>query len=95
MGYLLGARDGTTTSRYECFTRTPSLETALTCEAVLGVPVRELFAGLFSQVEKRAARRADMLSKRLTVNPGYPGSRKIGVLRSLTSRGESANSPVT
>ena len=39
IAYLLAARSGAKTSRYERFRRTPSLETALAYEALFGVPV--------------------------------------------------------
>jgi hypothetical protein len=43
----------------------PSLETALAYEALFGVPVRELFAGVSARAERTTRRRAHLLSKRL------------------------------
>jgi transcriptional regulator with XRE-family HTH domain len=43
---LLGARAGACPARHEAFVRRPDLETALAYEAIYGVPVRELFAGI-------------------------------------------------
>jgi DNA-binding XRE family transcriptional regulator len=65
IAYILGARDGTQISRHEHFCRIPNLETALAYEAIYGIPVRELFAGVYERVERAAARRAWHLSKRI------------------------------
>jgi DNA-binding XRE family transcriptional regulator len=62
---LLGTRDGTKTSRHERLKRTPSLETALAYEAMFGVPVRELFAGVSARARRQTRRRACLLRKRL------------------------------
>ncbi len=43
--FLLGISNGAQVSRYEKGHHLPPLRTALTCEAVLGTPVSELFAG--------------------------------------------------
>jgi len=63
--YLLGGKSGTIASRYERFKRTPSLETALACEAIYGIPVKELFAGVSARAERLVRRRAHLLKKRL------------------------------
>jgi len=65
VAYLLGTRDGTKTSRHERLKRTPSLEAALAYEAIFGVPVRELFAGVSARAERMTQRRARLLKKRL------------------------------
>jgi transcriptional regulator with XRE-family HTH domain len=65
MDYLLGAHVGSTTSRYEHFKRTPTLENALACEALFHAPVRELFAGVYVRVERRTMQRARLIRKRL------------------------------
>jgi transcriptional regulator with XRE-family HTH domain len=65
VAYLLGGKSGTIASRYERFRRTPSLETALACEAIYGVPVKELFAGVSARAERLVRHRARLLRKRL------------------------------
>ena len=65
IAYLLGACNGTKMGRYECFKRTPNLQTALACEAIFGVPVRELFAGVYERAERTVARRGRCLNKRI------------------------------
>jgi len=61
VAYLLGAKSGTKTSRYERFVREPGFRSALACEAVFQRPIRELFAGLYGQIERDVAGRAKQL----------------------------------
>lgn len=49
---LLRCENGAQVSRYEKRHRLPPLETALACEAIFGIPVSELFAGLRQSVAK-------------------------------------------
>lgn len=65
IAYLLGCRSGSNISRCERFTRTPDLETALAYEVIFGVPVRELFAGMYNKVETKTIRRVGLLARRL------------------------------
>lgn len=65
VAFLLKCEDGSKVSRYEHFVRQPSLETALAREAIFGVPVHELFAGLYQKVEEQTIRRARTLTQRL------------------------------
>jgi hypothetical protein len=90
MDYLLGAHGGTRTSRYEHFKRTPSLETALACEAIFHTPVRELFAGVYSRAERRTILRARLLRKRLLAKKLSP-SGKLILLNTVV--GDDANLP--
>ena len=69
---LLGAKSGTKASCYERFRRTPSLETALAYEAIFGVPVRELFAGVSARAQRLTRRRAHLLRKRLPATGRSP-----------------------
>jgi transcriptional regulator with XRE-family HTH domain len=65
LAFLLGSQNGTIVSRYERGRRTPSLETALAYEAILGIPVSELFPGKFLQVALKAkARRRSLEARR-------------------------------
>lgn len=93
VAYLLGAKSGTKTSRYERFRRTPSLETALAYEAVFGIPVRELFAGVSQKVERETRMRARRLARKLEVGAGTPAvARKLERLGSLLGSEEEAAS---
>jgi len=46
VAFLLGWQTGGSLGRYEKRRRLPPLKTALACEAIFGVPVAELFAGI-------------------------------------------------
>jgi transcriptional regulator with XRE-family HTH domain len=62
---LLGCENSAQVSRYEKRRRLPPLETALACEAVFGVPVAELFAGMRQSVGKDIQKRTLELKARL------------------------------
>lgn len=67
VAFLIGAKGmdkEIKVSRDENFARKPSLEYALAYEAIYGIPVRQLFAGLYEQVEQKVAERAKLLSYR-------------------------------
>ncbi len=72
IAYLLGCEHGTKISRYEREHRTPTFATALSLEAVFGVPVAELFAGRFHQVEQSVVRRAQALVGKLRLERPSP-----------------------
>jgi transcriptional regulator with XRE-family HTH domain len=63
-------------NRHENFARKPNLETALAYEAIYGKPVRELFAGMYEQVEQEVANRARLLKYRQSAKPS-PQRQKI------------------
>ena len=87
MDYLLGAHVGSTTSRYEHFKRTPTLENALACEALFGAPVRELFAGVYVKAQRRTIQRARALRKRLAATGTAP-KRKLILLNHVAGDGD-------
>ena len=69
VGFLVGINGegkGIKVCRDEKFSREPDLRTALAYEAIYGKPVRELFAGLYEQVEQEVAERAKLLGYRQT-----------------------------
>jgi hypothetical protein len=66
-GFLLGGTGedkGSKVSRDESFSREPALRAALAYEVIYGKPVRELFAGLYEEIELEVAERAKILSYR-------------------------------
>src|SRR5216683_6987856 len=65
VAFLLGCLNGAQVSRYEKRRRLPPLQTALACEAVFGIPVSELFAGLREKVGKEIEKRLLELRSRL------------------------------
>lgn len=84
LAFLLGCRDGSKVSRYEHFSRQPSLRTALACEAIFGVGTHELFAGLFDEVRYRSSVRAELLVKTLGgSNPDQHTTRRSQTLRRI------------
>jgi len=84
MAFLLGCRRGTKVSRYECFKRLPELPTAFAYETVFRVPARELFAGIFEQVQRVTIRRARALHRRLSAAPpGRLSTQKLTALREV------------
>lgn len=65
VAFILGCESGEKVSRYEKRRRLPPLETALAYEAVFGVPVAELFAGLRDTVGRQIQRRLGEFGSRL------------------------------
>jgi transcriptional regulator with XRE-family HTH domain len=51
VGFLLGRSNGAQISRYEKRRRLPPLQIALALEALLGVPVSQLFAGIHDSAD--------------------------------------------
>ena len=86
MAYLLGCRSGTKISRYERFARQPNLQTAFAYEVIFRVPARELFGGVFQQVEHATLKRVQLLVRKLnTANPDRMTALKLKVLRTTAS----------
>lgn len=84
MAYLLGCEDAAKVSRYENLERLPPLKTALMYEAVFGIPVAELFAGVYQQVERETSKRARALMRKLEkANSNRKATRKADLLRTV------------
>lgn len=83
VAFLLGYQSGTRVSRYECFDRAPTLKMALACEAILGVPARELFAGVYEKAAEETRTRAVLLAKKL--DAGSTTERKRALLARLAA----------
>jgi transcriptional regulator with XRE-family HTH domain len=84
VAFLLGSSKGTKVSRHEHSARVPSIEALFAYEIILGVPLRELFAGTFEGVEERVAGRAGaLLAKLVDEAPSRLTARKIVVLGRL------------
>ena len=82
--FLLGVKSGAKISRYETFQREPNLKTALALQALFGVPVAELFAGIYEQVEKETSERARILeSKMERAGANKSNARKAQLLRAI------------
>ena len=69
VGFLIGAKGSgkeSMVSREERFIRESSLQAAIAYEVIYGKPIRELFAGLYEEVERDVAERARISSHRET-----------------------------
>jgi transcriptional regulator with XRE-family HTH domain len=86
VAFLLGSQSGTKVSRYERFSRRPSLETLFAYEMVFGARARELFAGAYQKVERRILSRAQLLTRKLNrATPDRTATRKLQILKAITS----------
>ena len=87
LGLLLGGRDRTKVSRYERTARLPNLDTVFAYEVIFGVPARELFSGLYSEVETRIHEQAKLLAAELAEAPSTPEVRhKREAVQEIISR---------
>jgi transcriptional regulator with XRE-family HTH domain len=91
VAFLLGCEDGSQVSRYEKRRHLPPLETALACEAIFGVPIAELFAGVRQGVEKNIEERRLELRARLQAKPAQHRKARVTAqkLRWLTEHNPS------
>lgn len=81
---MLGVKSGAKVSRYEMFQRVPNLKTALALQALFGVPVAELFAGIYEHVEKETSKRARILERKMErVAANKSSARKADLLRAI------------
>jgi transcriptional regulator with XRE-family HTH domain len=86
VAFLLGWCNASQPSRYEHFSRIPTMHTALALSVVLGVSVHELFSGEYQKVVKAVCRQAQRLEARLsTENPDRSTARKLAVLKMILS----------
>jgi transcriptional regulator with XRE-family HTH domain len=85
VAFLLGCHSGAKVSRYEHAARRPSLETVFAYEVILHTALRDLFAGLYRDVEKRTRKRVGILIRKLEAaqHPDPRVRRKIALLRSI------------
>lgn len=61
VAFLLGAQSGSRISRYECFQRTPDLETAIALRVLFQKPTQDLFAGVYRRIEDLVLERTSRL----------------------------------
>jgi transcriptional regulator with XRE-family HTH domain len=84
LAFLLGFKSGAQVSRSERFQQVPNLQTALAFQAVFGVPVAELFAGIYEQAEKETSKRARLLIRKMQgAAVDQAASRKAELLRAI------------
>lgn len=85
MASLLGCRrGGQKVSRCETYYRRPDLDTVMACEAIFGVPAKQLFFGMFRDSHHLVAKRAKRLSRRLRREAQTPAvRRKLALLDAI------------
>lgn len=82
----MGNHGGAQVSRYECFTREPSLEAILALEVIYQKPARELFPGLYRNIESDVAAQAKtLIYKTDRGKQSRQTARKRQVLAGITS----------
>lgn len=92
MAFLLGTLGGSQISRYERFTRGPSLEIVLAYEVIFGKPASRLFTGLCKEIRERVLGRARVLVHKVRRRkPSPENTRKIKVLESIIQKYSSNN----
>ena len=91
IAFLLGAACGTKVSRHERASRPPSLQTALTYQAIFGVPVHELFPQDYRNAVAAVQARAEALSRNVARRPD--GRKAMFKRKLLAAAG--ANEPVS
>jgi transcriptional regulator with XRE-family HTH domain len=65
VAFLLGWENSAQVSRYEKRRRLPPIDTALACEAIFGVPISELFAGVRDSSNHEVRKRMVQLRSKL------------------------------
>ena len=74
MSELLGNRSGGTVYNYEAFLREPDLRAALAYRVITGVPVEELFGGIYQDVRQQVTKRAHQRLEQLGTAAGNPAA---------------------
>lgn len=84
LAFLLGVKSGEKVSRYERFEQLPNLQTALALQALFGVPIAELFGGIYEQAEKETSKQARLLMGKMQgEGTDRAASRKADFLRAI------------
>lgn len=92
VAFLLGCEYGTKISRYERHARIPTTETLFALEAVFQAPARDLYAGLYEQVEQQVVNRAKLLkNQKDELSPSPTRDRKVKSLEEIISAVENAH----
>jgi transcriptional regulator with XRE-family HTH domain len=84
VAYLLGVSNPEKVSRHETFIRDPRFESLLAYEVIFQRPVREIFAGLYAQIEQEVAMRAKELASKMDCRkPNQRTTHRLRVLAAL------------
>jgi transcriptional regulator with XRE-family HTH domain len=91
VAFLLGIRSDAHVSRYERYSRRPSLRTAIGLQVIFGLATKDILPRVFVAVERRIIERAHLLSRRLERQANTAETRrKLDFLSAIISRRESA-----
>jgi transcriptional regulator with XRE-family HTH domain len=85
IAFLLGSQSGAHVCRYEHFTRQPTLATALAFEVIFRTPAKELFSGVYRNVERRVAARAVLLARKVAAHPERHAASKLHALQTIAA----------
>ena len=86
MAFLLGCQSGTKVSRYERFSRQPSLQNAFAYEVIFQIHMDQLFGGIYQKVEHKTLKRVRLLTQKLErAKPDQKTVRKLSVLKAIAS----------
>jgi transcriptional regulator with XRE-family HTH domain len=87
VAFLLGCSSAAQLSRYEHFSRVPTLRTALALAVIFQASARDLFSGEYQKVENAVCRQAHRLLARLAnENPDQATARKLALLKAIVTR---------
>jgi DNA-binding XRE family transcriptional regulator len=86
LAHLIGYRARDPVSRCETSEREPTIQLALGCEVVFGVPARALFPAFYARVEDSVMERAAALDERIRSYEDAACERKRELLRTMVER---------
>lgn len=78
-------------SRFESRERRPTVDLVIGSEVVFGNRTKEVFPGLYGEVEDRVMARAKVLYARLEARTDLSSQEKLKLLRSMISRAEATD----
>lgn len=85
IAFLLGVQSGSKVCRYERFVREPSPQAIFAYEVIFNTAAEQLFGGAYEQVEKKVAKRAALLTRRISnLEPNRFTAKKVKFLRSIS-----------
>jgi transcriptional regulator with XRE-family HTH domain len=94
VAFLLGTNSKGKVSRYERYVRQPRLTTVFAYELIFGAPARELFAGIFQEIERAIIDRAVLLASKLEhAKPERITARKLELLGSIITASNKRHIP--
>ena len=89
VAFLLGGMSGSTVGRHERCDRLPMLKTALMYEFIFDATIRELYDGIFAEVQAQVRERARGLCASIEKEPPSPSrDHRLRVLRRIVGGGE-------